>query len=381
MKKYIPFLIIAIFFASCNNQEQHAAQEETAQNTTQDSLADNEIVLTDAQLKNSAVQIGQISAKSIQQSIRVNGHITVPTANRHTISFPMGGYVRSNNMRTGQFVKKGDVLAVLEDIQYIQLQEDYLIAKTRLTFAEADYIRQETLNKTKSSSDKVFQQAKAEYEGQRVVTEALGQKLRLIGIKPDQLNATNISKSVRLHAPASGYLTLVNANPGKYLSPTDVLFELVNPADMYLSLIVFEKDARHLQPGQKVSWYVNNDPVKSLTSSIKLINKNIDENRSVEIQCDIDKTLTDLLPGTFVNATIHEEGKESPGLPDEAIVRWQNGFYVFIAKDNHHFKMEPVEKGISSDGFTQIHTDLANQNIVTKNAYALLMMLKNKADD
>lgn len=41
-------------------------------------------------------------------------------------------------------------------------------------------------------------------------------------------------------------------NIGKYVAPTDVLFELVNPDDIHLALTVFEKDFDKLFIGQKL---------------------------------------------------------------------------------------------------------------------------------
>src|SRR5690606_27549753 len=122
-----------------------------------------------------------------------NGTIMVPPAQRYTISFPMGGYLRDSRMMAGMHVKKGALLATMEDMQFIQLQEDYLVAKSNLVYTAADFNRQEALNSTKSASDKTFQQAKAAYEGQRILVSSLREKLQLIGIDPDQLTENNIS--------------------------------------------------------------------------------------------------------------------------------------------------------------------------------------------
>jgi multidrug resistance efflux pump len=41
--------------------------------------------------------------------------------------------------------------------------------------------------------------------------------------------------------PIDGYVTKVNVNIGKYISPTEIMFELVNPTDIHLALKIFEK--------------------------------------------------------------------------------------------------------------------------------------------
>jgi cobalt-zinc-cadmium efflux system membrane fusion protein len=42
--------------------------------------------------------------------------------------------------------------------------------------------------------------------------------------------------------------------------------------------------------------------------------------------------------------------------------------------------MIPVELGVITNGFVEVKTNLEKQAVVTKNAYTLLMQLKNSAD-
>ena len=52
----------------------------------------------------------------------------------------------------------------------------------------------------------------------------------------------------------------VKVNIGKYVNPSDVLFELINPLDIHLALSIFEKDFDKLFIGQKLQAYTNNNP-------------------------------------------------------------------------------------------------------------------------
>jgi cobalt-zinc-cadmium efflux system membrane fusion protein len=281
----------------------------------------------------------------------------------------------------GMQVQKGQVLAVLEDPQYIQLQQDYLVAKSKLAYLEADYARQKGLNEAQANSDKVFQQVKSDYQSQKVMLSALGQKLQLISINPDKLNENNISRNVSIYAPISGFITKVNVNTGKYVSPTDVLFELINPSDIHLSLTVFEKDIANLLPEQKVICYANNNPDEKHVASVHLITHSINENHSSEVHCHFEKYDKRLLPGMFMNAEIELKNAHVKAVPDDAVVRWENKNYVFIVQQAGTFQMTPVETGSSNDGYTEIKSAIPDKEIVTGNAYALLMKMKNGGDE
>ena len=87
--------------------------------------------LTDAQMKSAGVETGKLEMKKISSVLKVNGRVDVPPQNLVSISIPLGGYLRSTDLLTGTYVSKGQTLALMEDPQYIQLQQDYLTAKTK----------------------------------------------------------------------------------------------------------------------------------------------------------------------------------------------------------------------------------------------------------
>ncbi|MBV7529164.1 efflux RND transporter periplasmic adaptor subunit [Chitinophaga sp. sic0106] len=376
MKKIIP--IICVLFA-CKNGERPA--QEAAKDTAAVVVEATTVALTPVQVKNGNIEIGTATTRSMAALLRVNGTVDVPPQNVVSVSMPLGGYLKTMKLLPGMPVSKGQVLATLEDPQYIQLQQDYLMAKSKLRYLEADYLRQKELNESKANSDKVFQQAKAEYEGQRVTAGALREKLLLININPDRLSDGNITRSASIYSPISGYVTKVNVNAGRYVSPTDVLFELINPADLHLSLTVFEKDIDHISEGQKITCYAVNNPAEKYTATVHLINRNVDESRSSEVHCHFDKFDKKLVPGMFMNAEISLNNAQVQAVPDDAVVKWGNKPYVFIADGANNFTMLPVETGTQFDGFTAVTTDLSGKQVVTKNAYTLLMKLKNTGED
>ncbi|HRG87848.1 MAG TPA: efflux RND transporter periplasmic adaptor subunit [Chitinophagales bacterium] len=375
MKKYI-ILILTVALAACNSK-QPATEKETA------TAESNSVVLTETQLKNAGIQTGMPESKNIAQVLKLNGVIDVPPQNMVSISFPLGGYLKSTKLLPGMHVSKGESLAVLEDPQYIQLQQDYLMAKAKLTYTEADYNRQKDLNAAKANSDKTFQQARADYESQKVLLKSLGEKLFLIGINPTTLNEDNLSRSVNIYSPINGFVTAVNVNIGRYVSPTDVLFELVNPEDVHLNLTVFEKDVNKLAIGQQVTAYTNNDGKKH-DAEIILVSRNVDANRAAEVHCHFKKYDKQLLPGMFMNAEVNVQSTDALAVPEAAVVRWQNKNYVFTDAGDYNFTLTEVQTGVTDKGYTELLVSdkdaWAGKKIITSNAYAALMKMKNSGE-
>ena len=376
MNKLFIIISFAFFFSACGSKQ---ANEQEAVQTT----VDNIVTLNDQQFKNAGIKTGKLETRAISSLLKLNGKIDVPPQNMASISIPLGGYLKSTKLLPGMSVKKGEVIAVIEDAQYIQFQQDYLTAKAQYVYNESEYKRQKDLNESKASSDKVFEQARATYQTQYILIKSLEQKLRLIGLNPDKITANNISKSINIYSPIDGFVTSVNVNIGKYVNPSDVLFELVNPTDIHLVLTVFDKDIDKLSMGQKLFAYSNTNPEKKFLCEILLISKNISNDNSTQVHCHFKEYNNSLLPGMFMNADIELSGKNSASLPEEAIVRFENKDYAFIDKGNSKFEMVELQTGNTENGFTEIMEadKFNNKTFVFNGAYNLLMALKNVSDE
>jgi membrane fusion protein, heavy metal efflux system len=342
----------------------------------------NTVTLTKAQLDLAKLSTGNLSVMQMHKTIKVNGFMDVPPQNMLSVSIPMGGYVKKANLIPGEKVSKGAVLAVLEDASYVSLQQDYLTAKSKLVFLEADYNRQKALNASKSSSDRQFQLALSEFESQKYLVKSLSEKLQLMGIVPAQLSENNISKSIAFKSPISGYVTKVNVNAGKYVAPTDVLFEIMDPSDLHARLVVFENDATAIKKGNKVKFSENNKPGKSYDAEVYVITPNIENERTTEVHCDLISKNTGLFPGTFVNAEIELNNLKVQVIPAASIVKWQNKSYVFVETGAATYVMMPVVTGMESKGMVEVVSGItAAQKVVVANAYTLLMKLKNSREE
>lgn len=375
MKYSIIILLIVLIFAACKNQ--------TATEKTVETVTENVITLTAAQMINAKIETGKIEQKQISSILKVNGRIDVPPQNLVSVSVPLGGYLRSTKLLPGMHINKNQVIAVMEDQQYIQLQQDYLTAKAQFGFLESEYNRQRELNESKASSDKVYEQAKSTYQTQKILIKSLEEKLKLIRINPNGLHENNISKSINIYSPIDGFVSKVNVNIGKYVTSGDVLFELVNPADIHLNLKIFEKDLDKIFIGQKVLSFTNNNPDKKYSGDIILISKDVAPDGITEVHCHFDNYDKTLFPGMYMNAEIELKSHLSNVLPDEAIVSFEGKKYIFENTSTNKFEMIETETGDNENGFTEVisKADLSGKEIVKKGAYTLLMSLKNKEEE
>lgn len=377
IKIYTLGILITFLFNACKNKhvEENNVQVENENSTV--------VKLSDAQLKNASITLGKLAIKNISSVLKVSGTIDVPPQNMVSISVPLGGFLKYTKLLSGMHLTKGEIIATMEDQQYIQLQQEYLTTVSNLKFAEVEYQRQKELNLSKASSNKALEQAEASFLSLKINAKSLYEKLKLIGINPEKLNEKNISRSIDIHSPIDGYVSAVKVNIGKYVNPTDVLFELVNPADIHLGLTVYEKDLDKIFIGQKLLGYTNHQPHVKYPCEIILIGKDLSDEGSVEVHCHFEKYDKTLIPGMFMNADLEINSNDARVLPDDALVRFENVNYAFIALNKNTFQMVEVKPGNSERGFTEVKPDEAymKSDFVVKGAYTLLMQLKNKEEE
>lgn len=376
MKKYSIAIFGFLFLVSCQGGKKEQ------QNKTEVQKQENSIQLSNEQVKNAKLVVGHPEERNVKGILQLQGTVTVPPKSVVTVSIPLGGYIKKTDLIAGMHVRKGQLLAVVEDMQYIQLQQDYLTAKEKFQLAKSEYDRQKELNAKKASSDKLYEQTATEMQTQRIYMSSLAQKLALLNINVKTLTASNISKTVAIVSPINGLVSKMNVNVGKYIAPTDMLFELMEMSDIVLVMNAFEKDIHLLSVGQTVTAFSNANPSKKYSAKIAYINQSLNDDRAAEVICKVNKYESSLIPGLFINAEAEFENEKAITVPEDAVVRWQGKFFVFSLIGNNNYKMVAVEPGTASDGYRQIKSSGVNaaSKIVIKNAYTLLMTFMNGGD-
>jgi len=282
-------------------------------------LPENIVEMREDQIKLAGIQTGSIEMKSLGNTLKVNGIISVAPQNQATVSMPLGGFIKSTALLAGNSVSKGQTLALIENQDFVDIQQNYLEAKNRLVYAEAEFKRHTDLYNDEVYSEKNLQQVTVEYKNLLALVRSLEQKLILIGIDPVSLDETNISSTVSLKSPINGYLKSVNINIGKYVAPTDVLFEILNSDRLFLELTLFEKDADKVAAGQKIKFFINNE-TEAHEATISQTGKSISNDKTFRVYATVLKPCKNALPGMYVSALIEESDTRVTALPSEAVV-------------------------------------------------------------
>jgi cobalt-zinc-cadmium efflux system membrane fusion protein len=379
MKKNIIYILIASTLLIACSDRKTAEQEVLAE----ESVA-QEIVLTQNQLNNIDLSYVNMEQKGIGAIIKANGTIDVPPESMVSISAPMGGNLKYTRLLPGLKVKKGEVLAIVEDQQFVELGREFLTTKNKVELSKIDFQKQKELYAQKAISEKAYLEAKSSLEILDINLQSLSEKLKLIGIDANKLSIDKISSKVNILSPINGYVSKVNVNVGKYLSPNDILFELINPDDIHLNIQIFQRDIPNLTIGQNVITYTNEHPEVKYKADIILIGRGLNENKAVDVHCHFEKPDHDLIPGMFMNVEIESSIKKTWVVKESSVLQFENANYLVLAKNDSTFELLAVKTGIKEKEDIEIidvTEELKNAKIVGNGAYKILMAMKNKSEE
>lgn len=380
MKKYIISFVVLVSIVACKSGDTKTSTEEKKTKA----LNSNMVILDQDQLKQANLKMALLEKGTASVEIHLNGKIDVPPTAVASVSIPMGGYIQDINLIPGNFVKKGATIATIKDPQFVQLQEDYLSAKSKAVYLAQDMERQKLLLQQDAVSKKNFQLLQSEYNSNAIALKGLAEKLQLINIDPAGLTIDKISSKVNLVAPISGYVSKVNINRGKYVAPTDILLELIDPNDVHAAITIFEKDITLFKEGMKGKVVLTNEPNKVYEVSVMAASRNLDEDKSGLLHCHFINAPKNVAPGMFLTADFSIQNAAAIVVPINAIQRFQGVDYIFIQKAANQFEAKQVIVGSVNKTTAAILNPEAEEwigkNLVVENAYSLLGKLMNKSE-
>ena len=249
---------------------------------------------------------GTTAATAINK-VSFNGTLIIPPQNFASVTMLMGGTIRSTNLLPGSYVKKGTLLATLDNLDFISLQQTFLESQAQTEYLKSEYNRQLVLSKEEVASVKKLEQSKADYLSMKSKMEAAAAQLSLLGISTQSLSKNGITPALEIKAPVNGYIGKVKVNMGKYLNEGDILCEIINKQETLLRLTTYEKDLKDIRLGAKVWFRVNGMGTKTFEAKLISIGQEVDEtSRSLEVFAKVISEDPTFRPGMYVTAQIEK---------------------------------------------------------------------------
>lgn len=341
------------------------------------------IGVTLQQMKVADIRLGQVTRQPMNTSIPVNGQLTLRPQAMGEVTSLMGGVVKRILVTDGQAVRKGQVVAMIENTDIVAMQREYYSASRQSQFARLEMERQQKLRKTGAGVERNLQQAEKELRVAQANLAGLGRQLQQVGVSPSLVAQGRFVTTFPVHAPIGGTVSSISASLGSYVDMQTPLMQVRDNSALECDVNVFEKDLDKVKVGQSVQLSVTNQPGKRIEGTVYGVNGYFNNGaKTVAVHVRLhDTARCALVDGMYVDGVIVVGSREAETLPSTAIVRADGKSYIFALNGKraggYSFSRHEVTTGSSMNGNTQVELCehiRKGQEIVTDNAYYLASM-------
>ncbi len=292
------------------------------------------------------------------------------------LSFRTNGIITEHNLKIGQQVKKGELLAKLDNVQsrlsYERAVSALNSSESQMNTAKLSYNRIRTLYEKGSASLSDFEAAKNSF---RTAGESYESAKRGVKIEEEQV------RYGFLYAPDNGIISAVNAEIDENVSPGQTVAVLNAGNAMEVSLGLPESVINQVEEEMDVYIALAAIPGVNFKGQVTEVSPAVDASSSTyPVRVEFTDPSKDIKSGMAAtvkfNFSAGDEAKQNIVIPAHAVGEDSNGRFVFVIEQINGMtiaKKQKVNIGeLTAQGFVITSGLKTNQKVVTAGLQTLL---------
>ena len=334
-----------------NDEHGHDGEDEQHDDHAKESKEDQhseegEIELTAQQMVEHGLKVETVTQGEVNSFVTLPGKLVVNTDQQAHISPNFSGHVEQVNVALGQYVERGQTLAVLTVPELIDQQANLSIAQSSLRLAQQEYQREQQLWSQGISAKQDLQRAENAYRQAQITVQSQQARLHALG-------STGQNGRFVIRAPIPGMISQKDIVVGENVQLADQLFVIENLKDLWLEFNLPNTSNIQLQAGQNLNFKTNGSDqnyqakVQTLNSQADLQTGRLQVRAKVTTQADV------LRPNVLVNVfVIDAQAKTALRVQKKALQQVEGKPVVFVIESEEkglvHLKAQLIEVGVSS---------------------------------
>lgn len=252
--------------------------------------------------------------------------------------FPLvGGHIEAVKAELGDYVRKGQVLAIIRSGDLADLEQQSIAAKGQLSLAQKNMQVAEDMSQSGFTSQREVMTARQQLEAARGEVKRVNERRSILG-------GTGSQYIVR--APVSGFVVEKNASQGMEMRSDDPenLFTISNLDQVWVLANVYESDLSHIQVGYQAKITTLSYPDRPFTGRVdKIFNVLDPDSKTMKVRITLTNADYTLKPEMFANVNVEYAGHdERIAIPSQAVVFDKSRNFVVVVTS----KGEPVVREI-----------------------------------
>ena len=364
---------LVLYMTGCAKEQKPVEQTE---NTVKES---GSVRLSGLDIHDIGLKAQKVLPKSFSGYRSIPAKITVNQDYEAHVGSLVPGKVQKVLVNTGDYVKAGQTVMIIEGLEIGEIKADYYKSKAAMDYAENNYKRQKELLDENIGSKKSFLEAQSEYEKSKAEFKAADEKIHSVGFSDEELSAMmttqdHVAGTLPVKSPISGMVVERNVVVGQTVDVSSTALKIMNTRSVWIDGQIYEKDASNYLTKTTVQFKTPSYPQECFSGRMMYIGQVIDEKtRTILIRCEFDNPDYKLKPQMF-GELIVPTARNNTALvvPAEAIVKIDQKDYVFVQTADTLFEQRPVVRGITEGNEVEITDGLKEGDwVVVKGAFYL----------
>ena len=367
------FVGAAILSSACS---QRPAEERAKESDEEHSEAPERLELGPPAIAALKLAYATAEERELVPWLETPAEIIAAPDRRATISSRVAGRVVEVRANSGDSVKAGVRLVVLESDEVGRARADLLAATARAEVARLAARRQRRLLEDRIASNRAVEEAEGELRVAQAELEAIRARLRTFGVAPEAGSVRDPAR-VEIASPIAGRVMERAAYVGQWVEPSHALLEVVDLTELWLSASVYEREIRTVREGQAAEVEVRAFPGESFSGTVARVAATLDERtRSMSLRIVLPNPGERLKPGMFATARVRGvlEGRATRALavPAAAVQEIDGQPVVFVHPAERSFEIRSIAAGERVGDLVEVRSGLSSgEEVVTEGSLLL----------
>lgn len=309
--------------------------------------------------------------EEIREDLKLNGKIVPDEAKQASVYALVSGRISEVNVELGDYVRKGQSLAVLKSAEVAGVNNELALAESNLEIARKNMDSYKELYESNLVAEREYISAKAEYKKALSELEKAQNVASITGGKNSLYTLTS---------PLNGYIIAKNiTNNSEVRSDmAEPIFSIADLSSVWILADVYEADIKDVKLGQTIKAHTLANTDKIYEGRIDKIYNVLDpESRTMKVRASLDNTNKDLMPGMFVSVRVDvNAGRKAVAIPNAAIILEGSDKYVIVLK-NHQPEIKKVAELLRAGETCYVTGIEANDVVITDSQVFIFEALNN----
>jgi cobalt-zinc-cadmium efflux system membrane fusion protein len=386
------FDLYSLDFLKNSDGQEVAKQEETdhsiEDNKEEEPHSDSILKLTTEQVKKMGIEIQQANPIQLTMTRTSIGKIGLHPDHFAHVLPQVSGVIKEAKKNMGDFVKAGEVVAVLESQEMAEGKANYLQAISKQNLAYSLLEQERGLYEKGISSEKEYLSTRWNYEESAIQAQLALQKLYTLGLEEGDLNDlfNQNLPHLRLYevkAPIDGIILSRHLTKGEFVDQTKIIYEIADLSRVWIELGIHPQDLSKVKEGQMVQLLLVPENFQALAKIIYLSPVIQEDHILVKAIAELENPRREWSPGRIVHVTLPiEKVSVQLAVCQEAMQEIEEKNCVFVLNPEGFEKRE-VEIGRTDSQYVEVLSGLQPGDLyVARQAFLLKAEIgKNSLED